>query len=120
MLLAEYDIELPPPLLVVLAEMAVGVAAGVRLPVLHPEELQGQVPVFPKLFVDRRKLRHRSWRRRRGRVLAVSEQSVFDPVVIPVLCQGPAKPGGLGPPEVIVNRGLTDGTTPGDLALPEP
>jgi hypothetical protein len=64
-LLPEHDIELAPPLLIMITEVAVAVTIGVRLPVFHPEELQRHVPVLPELIVNRWKIRRRSlqWRR---------------------------------------------------------
>jgi hypothetical protein len=119
-LLPEHDIELAPPLLIMVTEVAVTVTIGVRLPVFHPEELQRHVPVLPKLVVNRWEIRRCSMRWRRRRLMSCSEQLTLDPVVIPLFCQRPPETGSFCPPQVVVNRGLPDGAAPGDLTLPEP
>jgi hypothetical protein len=45
------------PLLVVVAELTVAIAVGMRSCVLFPQQLQGDVLVFLKLFVGVRKVR---------------------------------------------------------------
>jgi hypothetical protein len=42
-LLPKHDINLAPPLLIVVAEVAVAVTVGMRLSVLDPEQLQRQI-----------------------------------------------------------------------------
>ena len=95
------------------AEVAVAVTVGMRLPVLDPEQLQRQVPVLPELVVYRREVRQRSRRRWRRQLLCSSEQLQFDPAVIPFFRQRPSKPGDFRPPQVIMDGGLADGTAPG-------
>jgi hypothetical protein len=64
-LLPEHYIELAPPLLILVAEVAVAVTIRMRLPVFHPEELQRQVPVLAELIVNRWEIQRCSmqWRR---------------------------------------------------------
>jgi hypothetical protein len=49
-----------------------------------------------------------------------TEQRLFQPRVIPIFRQWPTQPGGVGSTQILVDRGLTDRATAGDLALAQP
>jgi predicted anti-sigma-YlaC factor YlaD len=57
MLLAHHYVPLAFLVLVVVAELTVALAVGMRRSALFPQQLQGDVLVFLKLFVDVRKVR---------------------------------------------------------------
>ena len=52
-------------------------------------------------------------------MLVVDEQGAFEPLVVPAFRQRPTHSGDFGALEVVVNGGLADRATPGDLALPQ-
>ncbi len=117
-LLAQHHVLLAAPALVQLAEAAIAVAVWVGLPVLLPKQQQREVAVPLELFVDSRKVGRPplglGLQRRLG-----AEQLVLELRLVAALRQRPAQAGGLGPLQVLMDSGLADRTTAGDLPLRE-
>ena len=117
-LLSQHHVQLLPPLLIELAEPAVGIAVGIRLAILFPGQLQRQVRMALEFFVESRKIRSglatlvgAPWRS--------SEQSLFQPAIIPAFRKRPSDARRLGAFQIFVNGSVSDGATAGNLPLPQ-
>ena len=110
--LAHDDVHLAGPGPVQVAELAVAVPAGVLLPVLQPQQLQGHA-LAPQLPVHIRPVRQRPGRprRRSGRI-----QQSLQPVIVQVRRQRPAHIGEHRTAHVVRNGGQRDSGRRADLA----
>jgi hypothetical protein len=116
MLLAHHYVPLAFPLLVVVAELTVAVAVGMRRCVLFPQQLQGDVLVFLKLFVDVRKVRKVACRGTRWLRIG-GEQGEFQLRFGHLLRKRPRQTRRREPTQIFVYRTLAQIRTAGDLAL---
>ena len=118
-LLPQYQVELFEPSPVQIAEAAVAVALWVILPLLLPNQLQGQVFMGLHLFVDPGPIRLRVLPPKRRR-RALRKQRPLHLRVIPVRRQRPPDSGGLRGGQVLMHGALGDRTTAGNLVLAQP
>ena len=115
MFLTHDDVEVALEEAVVVAELAVGVTVGVRLPVLEPQQHEGDTGT-PQLLVDVAEVRLGP---DLGQRRASWEQQRLEGLVVEVLGQRPAQPRFFGPPEVVSHRRVRDAQRDTDLAAGE-
>src|SRR5271169_329744 len=119
--LAKNYILLPAPTLVELAEATVAVSFWMSLPVLFPSQLQRQMAMLLQLSVQGGKIREDLFRESFDDLpLPLSEQGLFDALLVPTFRKRPGYPSCGRPLQVVMDGSLTDRTSSGDLPLPQP
>jgi hypothetical protein len=102
--LPQYNIQMPPPVLIALAKPTVAVSLGMDLPIFFPHQLQSQMAMLLQLLMDSIPVRLRPWLDRSAPDRLVPKKLSLQFFFAQSLGQRPTDPGRRCPFQILVDR----------------